>query len=150
MTIHPRLIAIAVMILLSFAVLAALPDLAAVLFPPAQAKLTDPNIATAALATAAEPLAYSIRAFCRAHGISIPTYYELKKQKLGPKEMRLGASVRISQEAAAEWRKARENPSGKEAIAQARAADELRARAKYAAGKAIESDKYVSNRGTAR
>ncbi len=84
MTPKPRLIArAAVLTLIALAILAVLPDLAAVLFPPAQAKLTDPNIAMVALAVVAEPLAYSIRAFCRAHGISIPTYYELKKQDLG-------------------------------------------------------------------
>ena len=54
MTSKSRLIATAaVLMLISFAALAVLPDLAAVLSPQAAAMLTDPNTATAALAVAA-------------------------------------------------------------------------------------------------
>jgi predicted DNA-binding transcriptional regulator AlpA len=52
--------------------------------------------------------AYSIRAFCRRHGISEAFYYKLRQQSLAPREMRLGSRVLISREAAAAWRRARE------------------------------------------
>ena len=92
--------------------------------------------------------AMSIRQFCREHGITSPTYYKLREQGLGPKEMRMGTLVRISQEAAAEWRKARENPVGDEADAVAKNAKALQARAKYAAKRSIKSEKHVSHRGS--
>jgi predicted DNA-binding transcriptional regulator AlpA len=105
-------------------------------------------IALAMSAAVVEPLAaYTIREFCQAHGISVPTYYELKKQNLGPAEMRMGRIVRISREAAAVWRQARENPAGAEAEAATRSAEVLRDRARRAAKRAIESPKHVSRRG---
>lgn len=107
--------------------------------------------ATVALAMAvmpAEPLAYTIREFCRAHGISPPTYYALKKQNLAPAEMRMGAVIRVSREAAAEWRQARENPVASEAIASARTAETLRERARRAAKRAIQSPRHISRSGT--
>jgi hypothetical protein len=52
--------------------------------------------------------AFSIREFCRAHGISQSMYFKLKTMGLGPREMQVGTRRLISQEAAAEWRKARE------------------------------------------
>ena len=50
---------------------------------------------------------FTIKSFCLGHGISESFYHELRKQGLGPKEMRLGARV-ITHEAAAEWRAERE------------------------------------------
>ena len=52
--------------------------------------------------------AYSIADFCEAHGISIGLYYALRRRKQAPQEMRVGRRWLISQEAAAEWRRARE------------------------------------------
>ena len=58
---------------------------------------------------AGQPIAaFSIREFCAAHRISQSMYYKLKTQGLGPREMAVGSRRLISQEAAAEWRKARE------------------------------------------
>ena len=51
---------------------------------------------------------FTIKSFCLGHGISESFYHELRKQGLGPKEMRLGARVFITHEAAAEWRAERE------------------------------------------
>lgn len=56
-------------------------------------------------------LALSISHFCQAHSISEAFYYKLKKQGLGPREMRVGARTLISLEAAAAWRAERENAS---------------------------------------
>src|SRR5215471_1565870 len=53
-------------------------------------------------------LALSILEFCDAHGISEGFYYKLKKQREGPREMKVGARTLISFESAAEWRRARE------------------------------------------
>jgi hypothetical protein len=48
---------------------------------------------------------YSIEEFCRRHGISIPFYYKLRAQGLGPREMEKGARVLITKESAADWRR---------------------------------------------
>ena len=56
------------------------------------------------------PLAFSIREFCLAHRISVPFYFRLKAQGLGPREMKLGARRIISAEAATEWRARHTNP----------------------------------------
>jgi predicted DNA-binding transcriptional regulator AlpA len=53
-------------------------------------------------------LALSIREFCEAHGISEGSFYKLKRQGEGPREMKVGARTLISFESAAEWRRARE------------------------------------------
>lgn len=66
--------------------------------------------------------AFTIREFCDKHGISPSAYYENKRKGLGPREMRIGSKgVRISREAAEDWRRAMEarasaeSGSGKEA-----------------------------------
>ena len=53
-------------------------------------------------------LALSIPEFCAAYGISQGLFYKLKKQREGPREMKVGARTLISLEAAAEWRRKRE------------------------------------------
>ena len=57
---------------------------------------------------ASQKMAYTVTGFCRAHAISTPTYYRLRKGGKGPREMLVGSEVRISVEAAADWRRARE------------------------------------------
>jgi hypothetical protein len=52
--------------------------------------------------------AYSIGEFCRAFRISESFYRKLKRQKMGPVEMKVGARTLISMEAADVWRIARE------------------------------------------
>ena len=54
------------------------------------------------------PLAMSIREFCTAHRISEDMFFKMRRQGWGPVVMRVGARTLISIEAAAEWRKARE------------------------------------------
>src|SRR5271169_6187819 len=61
--------------------------------------------------------AFTIGEFCKRNRISPPTYFKLRQAGLGPPEMRIGTVVRISREAAAAWRAARENPVGAEAEA---------------------------------
>ncbi len=53
--------------------------------------------------------AYSITEFCRRNRISVQLFYKLKPQGLMPSTFRLGARVLISKEAAAAWRREREN-----------------------------------------
>ncbi len=55
--------------------------------------------------------ASSIDSFCRDHEISRGMYYKLKQQGQAPREMRVGKKPLISAEAAAEWRRAREEDS---------------------------------------
>jgi hypothetical protein len=90
--------------------------------------------------------AFTISQFCRAHGISVPSYYELKKHGFGPAEMRMGSLIRISIESAAAWRRARENPGEAEAEESARTAKAMRERARKAAKRAIASPRHVSRR----
>jgi len=52
--------------------------------------------------------AYSIPEFCQAHGFSRASYFNLKKMGKTPREMRVGARVLISREAAEQWRRERE------------------------------------------
>jgi hypothetical protein len=59
-------------------------------------------------AEAAGPLAFSIGEFCAAHRISTDFYFKLARQGLGPTIMKVGGRTLISQEAAADWRRARE------------------------------------------
>jgi hypothetical protein len=52
--------------------------------------------------------ALSIDEFCDAHGISRSMYYKLRAQGKGPREMEVGTRRLISDEAGADWRRARE------------------------------------------
>lgn len=54
-----------------------------------------------------ERQAFSIAEFCRAHSISEPFYFQLKRAGLQPRETYVGRRVLISAEAAAEWRRPR-------------------------------------------
>ena len=56
----------------------------------------------------AEPLFYGIAGFCEAHGISRSGLYALWRQGIGPKVIKLGKAVKISREAAAQWRAERQ------------------------------------------
>jgi predicted DNA-binding transcriptional regulator AlpA len=56
-------------------------------------------------------LAYSIDEFCLAVGISRFTYYKMKKDGTGPREMRIGDRGFVSVEAAREWCERRTQPA---------------------------------------
>ena len=56
-------------------------------------------------------LAMSIPQFCTSHNISEGFYYKLKKQKLNPREMKVGTRTLITFEAAANWRAKRQAPA---------------------------------------
>lgn len=50
--------------------------------------------------------AYTVKEFCEAHGVSQTTFYEAQREGWAPRIMRIGAKgIRISVEAAADWRK---------------------------------------------
>lgn len=53
-------------------------------------------------------ITYDIPDFCHSHKISRSLFYKLLKQDLGPRLMRVGKRILISEEAAAEWRRAME------------------------------------------
>ena len=61
-----------------------------------------------------ERVTYNISEFCTAHGISRFTYYKMKKDGIGPREMRIGDRGFISIESAAKWRKAQERAASKQ------------------------------------
>jgi hypothetical protein len=50
--------------------------------------------------------AYTIPEFCRAYSISVRTYFNMRDEGLGPREMGIGRAVRISLAAADEWSRA--------------------------------------------
>jgi hypothetical protein len=52
---------------------------------------------------------HSIESFCRANGISVTTYFVMKRKGKAPREMRVGKRVLITPEAEADWRCEREN-----------------------------------------
>ena len=54
---------------------------------------------------------YTIPEFCEAERFSQSFYFKIRKQGLGPREMRIGSAVRISEEARLEWRREREQAS---------------------------------------
>jgi hypothetical protein len=56
------------------------------------------------IASGGAPVCYTIKEFCRTHRLSVSSYYELRKQGLGPREKRINSHVIITAEAAAEWR----------------------------------------------
>lgn len=59
--------------------------------------------------------AYSIKEFCAQHGISRNLFYTLIKAGKAPRTLKLGKRRLISEEAAAEWRKAcEEKPHSQE------------------------------------
>jgi hypothetical protein len=53
-------------------------------------------------------LAMSIREFCRLHGISEDQFFKMKREGWGPVTMKVGSRTLISHEAAADWRRERE------------------------------------------
>jgi hypothetical protein len=55
-----------------------------------------------------ELMAYSIKQFCALHGISIDTYFRMQRQGQGPATMKVLNRTLISVEAAAAWRRGRE------------------------------------------
>ena len=55
-----------------------------------------------------EPSVYDIPEFCLTHRLSRSSLYNLWRDGVGPRFFKLGASVRISREAAAAWRADRE------------------------------------------
>lgn len=64
--------------------------------------------AAAAIANNIPRMGYSVAEFCASHGISEGLYRKLRKDKIGPREGHLRRRVFITAEAAAEWRRARE------------------------------------------
>jgi hypothetical protein len=81
-----------------------------------------------------QKLALTIGEFCALHGISTARYFALRRQHLAPRELRMGRTIRISCEAAADWRHARENPEGDEAKAVERERQRLLDRSLRAVG----------------
>jgi hypothetical protein len=65
----------------------------------------------------ANTLAMSIAEFCRLHGISEDMFYKMQREKWGPTVMHVGSRTLISHEAAAEWRRQREQAAATETAA---------------------------------
>jgi predicted DNA-binding transcriptional regulator AlpA len=50
------------------------------------------------------PLIYDVESFCRAHRISRAHFYNLLKDRRGPRVMKIGRRTLITEEAAQRWR----------------------------------------------
>jgi hypothetical protein len=58
-----------------------------------------------------EQATFSIPEFCEWAGIGRTHYYQLKAQKIGPAETRIGTRVLIAKDTAAAWLKRQEAPA---------------------------------------
>jgi hypothetical protein len=90
--------------------------------------------------------AFTIAEFCGRNAIGLATFHKLKRQGLGPREMRLGSAIRISIEAERDWRNARENPGPQEAKELAAQATDRRERARAAGKLAAQSPRHISTK----
>jgi hypothetical protein len=61
-----------------------------------------------------EAEATSITTFCRRHGISVATYYNLRALGLAPREAIVRGRRLVTREAATDWRRARETLNDQE------------------------------------
>jgi hypothetical protein len=56
---------------------------------------------------------HDIPSFCRANGISVSTYYALKRAHKHPREMKVNKRILITPQAEADWRAEREAEGAK-------------------------------------
>ena len=61
--------------------------------------------------------AYTIIEFCHRHGLTRGSYYTLLKAGQGPRTIRFGTTVKISKEAAEDWRREMEAKAGAHRVA---------------------------------
>jgi hypothetical protein len=73
-----------------------------------QASFIDALANALANAIAHEADACSLGRFCHRHGITLQNYYKLAAQGLAPRTFHVGTRVLVSREAAADWRRERE------------------------------------------
>jgi hypothetical protein len=72
-------------------------------------KTIDSSVTGRRVRSGADPVVtYTVTEFARAHNISVAHFYALRKRGLGPREMVLGRRRLISVDAAADWRRERE------------------------------------------
>lgn len=55
--------------------------------------------------------AFTVDQFCLSHQLSRSTFYSLLRTGQGPRTFRIGSRIRISREAAEDWRREREAAS---------------------------------------
>jgi predicted DNA-binding transcriptional regulator AlpA len=70
----------------------------------------------------AERDAYGLADFCARHSLSLATFYRLVEQGTAPDTFHVGSRVLISREAAAAWRREREEATAAEAAKREREA----------------------------
>ena len=59
---------------------------------------------------------FTIAQFCKRNGICKASYYELRRRGQAPREMRVLSRVKITPEAEAAWREARQTPDEKDLV----------------------------------
>jgi hypothetical protein len=77
---------------------------------------------------------YTFDEFCIAHRISRSKLYQLLREGRGPRVMHLDSRIRISREAAADWRRQQERAAETERVRKARAQKRADMRERRAAG----------------
>ena len=92
------------------------------------------------------PQVFSIATFCARNGIGLTLYHRLKREGRGPREMRLGRTIRITIDAERDWQRDREFPSDAEARLLARERKARVGLSRRAGQIAAASPRHVSNR----
>ena len=91
--------------------------------------------------------ASTIREFCARWKIGPTKYYKMRNDGRGPRELRVGGSIRITAQAEADWVREHETPTGAEARLIKRER-EAHSRRSHQAGKtAAASPRHVSKAG---
>ena len=80
-------------------------------------KDTEPRYTRRPVSADPNSLAMSISEFARLHGISQDQFFKMQREKWGPTVMHVGSRTLISHEAAAEWRRQREQAAATETAA---------------------------------
>jgi hypothetical protein len=89
---------------------------------------------------------YTIPEFCKAEGISEPTYYKLRTLGLAPTELRYLSMVKITYAERIAWQKRLMNPTDELAQTLLDIATRKVAQGRKAAAASVASPRHISNR----
>lgn len=88
---------------------------------------------------------YTIPEFCKAEGISEPTYYKLRTLGLAPTELRYLSMVKITYAERIAWQQKLMNPTGELAEKLREIATRKVAQGRKAAAASVASPRHISN-----
>jgi hypothetical protein len=96
----------------------------------------------ATLAPSTDRQAFTVQEFLYRNNLAKDAWFKLRKAGITPREMMINGRTLISIEAERDWRAARENPTGAEALGQALRRKERLERARAAAKRSVESPNH--------